>query len=190
MQWLVSLERKPPPTRRLLTIERLQGWAMLAYYPLEHLSYLASHGIIPSKIRTIPSLYSSTAKGITLDPGALGIWSCRFWAIYVALQFAHLQEDKKLLQQQQRSLRKGKGTSLSPAERQDLQQRWDSYWSELIANVGYLPLTIHWWVAQVLAAWEKLKFYFRSLKKGLFRNEVSIQSLLGVEFLIRHSRLG
>lgn len=144
VQWLVSLERKPPPTRRLLTIERLQGWAMLAYYPLEHLSYLVSHGVIPSKIPTIPSLFSSTVKYMTLDPSVLGMWSCRFWAIYVALQFAHLREDKKLLQQQQRTLRKGKGTSLSPAERQDLQERWDSYWSELIANVGYLPLTIHW----------------------------------------------
>ncbi|KAF8239610.1 hypothetical protein L208DRAFT_1385588 [Tricholoma matsutake] len=155
VQWLVSLERNPTPTRRLLTIERLQGWSMLAYYPLEHLSYLSSHGIIPSTVPTISSLFSSTAKYMKLDPNILGIWSCRFWAIYVVLQFAHLREDRKLLLQQQRTLRKGKGTSLSLAERQELQQRWDSYWSELIANIGYLPLTIHW-----------------SLKKGLFKNEV------------------
>jgi len=144
VQWLVSLERSPRPTRRLLTIERLQGWSMLAYYPLEHLSYLCSHGIVPLTVPTISSLFSSTPKYMTLNPNVLSIWSCRFWALYVALQFSHLREDKKLLQQQQRTLRKGKGTTLSIAEKQELQQRWDSYWSELIANIGYLPLTIHW----------------------------------------------
>ena len=150
VQWLVSLERNPPRTRRLLNIERLQGWSMLAYYPLEHLSYLSAHGIIPSKVPTLSSLFSSKTRYWGLNPDILGIWSCRFWAIYVALQFAHLREDKKLLQQQQRSLRKGKGTSLSPTEKQELQQRWDSYWSELIANLGYLPLTIHWWADRIL----------------------------------------
>lgn len=143
VQWLISLERNPRPTRRLLTIERLQGWSMLAYYPLEHLSYLCSHGIIPLTIPTI-SLFSSTPKYMTLNSDVLGMWSCRFWAVYVALQFAHLREDKKLLRQQERAFRKGKGTSLTSTERQELQQRWDSYWSDLIANAGYLPLTIHW----------------------------------------------
>jgi hypothetical protein len=146
VQWLVSLERNPRPTRALLTIERLQGWSMLAYYPLEHLSYLCSHGIIPSTIPTIFSLFSSKHKRIVLDPNLLGVWSCRFWATYVVLQFAHLWEDRKLLQQRQRALRKGKGTSLTLAEKQDLERRWDAYWSELIANVGYLPLTVHWYI--------------------------------------------
>ncbi|KAF5372789.1 hypothetical protein D9615_010135 [Tricholomella constricta] len=144
IQWLVSLERNPQPTRNLLTIERLQGWSMLAYYPLEHISYLLSHGLIPSTIPTIASMFSSSADHITLDANTLGMWSTRFWALYVLLQLAHLREDRKLLQLRQRSLRKAKGVGLTPAEKQELKQRWDAYWSELITNLAYLPLTIHW----------------------------------------------
>ncbi|KAF8071782.1 hypothetical protein FPV67DRAFT_897022 [Lyophyllum atratum] len=155
VQWLISLERNPQPTRNLHTIERLQGWSMLAYYPLEHLSYLLSHGLIPSTIPTLTSLFSSSAKPITLNPNVLGLWSSRFWALYVFLQFARLREDRKLLQLRQRNLRKAKGVGLTPAEKQELQQRWDAYWSEVITNLGYLPLTIHW-----------------SLEKGIIKNDV------------------
>jgi hypothetical protein len=157
-QWLISLERNPPPTRNLLTIERLQGWSMLAYYPLEHIYYLCSHGIIPSSIPSFSSLFSSTGKRIPINADAIGIWSCRFWALYVMLQFAHLQDDRKLLQLRERSLSKAKGKAPAIAgELEELRKRWDSYWNELIANIGYLPLTIHW-----------------SLEKGLFSNDAWI----------------
>ncbi|GLB40261.1 putative peroxisomal biogenesis factor 11 (PEX11) [Lyophyllum shimeji] len=155
IQWLVSLERNPQPTRTLLTIERLQGWSMLAYYPLEHLSYLLSHGLIPSTIYTITSLFSSSAKPIRLNANVLGMWSCRFWALYVLLQFAHLREDRKLLRLRERNLRKAKGVGLTPAEKQELKQRRDAFWSEVITNLGYLPLTIHW-----------------SLERGIIKNDV------------------
>ena len=51
-----------------------------------------------------------------------------------------------LLQLRQRALRKARGTGLTPTEKQELQQRWDAYWNEVVVNLGYLPLTIHWWV--------------------------------------------
>lgn len=155
VQWLVSLERNPQPTRKLLTIERLQGWSMLAYFPLEHLSYLLSHGLIPSTIPTIWFFISSSAKRIKLNANVLGMWSSRFWALYVLLQFAHLREDRKLLELRQRNLRKAKGVGLTLAEKQELRQRWDAYWSEVITNLGYLPLTIHW-----------------SLEKGFIKNDI------------------
>lgn len=143
-QWLVSLERNPQPTRNLHVIERLQGWSMLAYYPLEHLYYLGSHGIIPTTIRNpLPFL---SKKTINLDPNRLGIWSCRFWALYVLLQFAHLREDRRLLQLRQKALRRAKGTGLTPSEKQEIAHRWDAWWSEVVVNLGYLPLTIHWYV--------------------------------------------
>ncbi|KAF9466618.1 peroxisomal biogenesis factor 11 [Collybia nuda] len=155
IQWLISLERNPQPTRCLLTIERLQGWSMLVYYPLEHLSYLTSHDILPTTIPNLLYLFSPKTKPIALSPGTLGIWSCRFWAIYVALQFAHLWEDRKLLQLRQRTLKRAKGTGLTPGEKQELKERWNAYWYELIANLGNLPLTIHW-----------------SLDQGLFKDEI------------------
>lgn len=117
---------------------------MVAYYPLEHVYYLCTHGIIPSTIPSPANLFSSQKKSIELDVNAIAIWSCRFWAAYVLLHFAHLREDWKLLRSRYRTLRKSKGTGLTAAEKQELQQRKDAFWSEVVINLGYLPLTIHW----------------------------------------------
>lgn len=115
IQWLTSLERNPPPTRRLHTIERLQGWSMLCYYPLEHLYYLVSHSIIPPQLPR-PSIFSALSSKVSeskdstinLNTGVLSRLSVRFWALYVFLQFAHLREDSKLLKQRERVLGKSK----------------------------------------------------------------------------------
>lgn len=141
-QWLTSLERMPPPTRKLLTIERLQGWSMIAYYPLEHLYYLCAHSILPSTF-SLPL----SKKRISLDINWLGLWSTRFWAVYVLLQFAHLREDRQLLKMQERSLSRAKGKGKAGddiAEKAEIEKRWDALVNELVVNVGYLPLTIHW----------------------------------------------
>jgi len=174
VQWLISLERNPQaiPTRELLTIERLQGWSMLAYYPLEHIYYLCSHGIMPATIPSVASLFSATAKPIHLNTDAIAIWSSRFWALYVMLQFAHLKEDWKLIKMRERTLRKAKGTGLSPAEKTELQQRWDAYWNEVVVNVGYLPLTVHW-----------------SLERGIFKNDVWV-GLFGLIAAVASFRSG
>lgn len=152
VQWLISLERSPPATRRLLTIERLQGWSMLAYYPLEHLYYLGLHGIIPSTIPSPFSLFSPKKARLTLDFNKIALWSTRCWAAYIFLHFAHLIEDRKLLMQRHSSIRKAKGTGLSREEKKEMQQRWDAFWSEVVINLGYLPLTIHWYVAITIEA--------------------------------------
>lgn len=148
-QWLISLERSPPATRTLLTIERLQGWSMLAYYPLEHLYYLVSHNIIPSTITSPLSFFSSskTAKKLKLDANKLSLWSTRFWALYVLLHFAHLIEDRKLLIQRHKALKMSKGgAGLTKEEKKEMGERWDAFWSEVVINLGYLPLTVHWYV--------------------------------------------
>ncbi|KAF7330497.1 TPR-REGION domain-containing protein [Mycena venus] len=159
-QWLISLERTQQPTRNLLTIERLQGWSMLGYYPFEHLCYLRIHDVIPPTVPSPTSLLNPVAKPIKLDPTTLSLWSCRCWASYVILQFAHLREDHKLLQLQQRTLRKGKGGSLSASEKQDLKRRWDAYWSGLLVNICNLPLALHW-----------------SVEGGLIKNPVLVDIL-------------
>jgi hypothetical protein len=148
-QWLISLERNRPPTRALLTIERLQGWSMLFFYPLDHLSYLLNHGVVSaSSLPAGPSALSSpsAAPGApVLDANKLSLWSCRFWGLYVALQFAHLREDRKLLIARQRALikAKAKGPPLE-IERAELRKRWDAYYNELLVNLSYFPMTIHW----------------------------------------------
>ncbi|TFK36630.1 hypothetical protein BDQ12DRAFT_699475 [Crucibulum laeve] len=176
-QWLISIERNPQPTRNLLTIERLQGWSMLLYYPLEHLSYLIGHGIIPASfslasLPLVSLLAPSSLKSRTLSLNAnkLGIWSCRFWALYVLLQFLHLREDKQLLIQKHRNLKKGK--ALGPNEKWELGRRWDAWWSEVVVNVGYAPLTVHW-----------------SLEQGIFKNDVWV-GIFGLVAAVASFRAG
>ncbi|KAK7033057.1 TPR-region domain-containing protein [Favolaschia claudopus] len=143
-QWLIALERNQQPTRNLLTIERLQGWSMLGYYPFEHLSYLRTHDVLPPTLPSPASLLNPTAKPISLNAKDLSLLSCRCWASYVILQFAHLREDRKLLLLQQRALRKGKGSPLSHAEKEDFGRKWDAYWTGLLVNLCNLPLALHW----------------------------------------------
>ncbi|KAF5366071.1 hypothetical protein D9757_010372 [Collybiopsis confluens] len=147
IRWMISLERNSQPTRNLLNIERLQGWSMLGYYPLEHLSYLVSHDVLPSKSTVNLSPFLAKKQNIHLNSGSLGVWSVRCWAFYVALQFAHLREDRKLLQAKYRSLRK---IGLKPAEMQELRQQWDAYWSGLVVNMANFPLALHWSMGSTL----------------------------------------
>ncbi|KAJ2920922.1 hypothetical protein H1R20_g16172, partial [Candolleomyces eurysporus] len=175
IQWLISLERSPPATRTLLTIERLQGWSMLAYYPLEHLYFLLSHNIIPSTITSPLSFFSSskTAKRLKLNANKISLWSTRFWALYVFLHFAHLVEDRKLLIQRHKALKMSKGgAGLTKKEKKEMGERWDAFWSEVVINLGYLPLTIHW-----------------SLEKGLFKNDVWV-GLFGLVAAVTSFRTG
>jgi len=171
-QWLISLERKPHATRSLLTIERLQGFSMLAYYPLEHLSYLCSQGVLSSVITLPPLLFSRFQKTITLKPNVLGMWSCRCWALYVLLQFAHLREDRKLLQLRERSLRKAKGTGLTSSEQEEFRRRRNAFWNEIVVNSANLQMALHW-----------------SLEKGLFKNEIWV-SVLGLVAAVASFRSG
>lgn len=149
-QWLISIERNPPPSRLLQTIERLQGFSMLVYYPLEHVYYFAAHGILPPRFTPSSELNNKIA-----------IWSCRAWAAYVALQFWHLKEDYRLLRVQEDSLKKSGVDSPDPgsiAEQSSvISRRKAALWNELVVNMSYLPLTVHW-----------------SLEKGLFTNEVLV----------------
>jgi hypothetical protein len=163
VQWLVSLEKSPPPTRSLLTIERLQGWSMLFYYPLEHLSYLVSHSILPTSVPSPRSLLGTSSKPVHLDVNKLGIWSTRFWAAYVALQFAHLREDAKLLGKRERAVLKAKGKGVNlEAEKAEVRRRWDALLNELVVNLGYLPLTIHWFVELNLSCFFRLALTIRT----------------------------
>jgi hypothetical protein len=159
---MISLERAPPPTRRLHTIERTQGWSMLFFFPLQHLSFLRTNDLIPS---TLP-------PRITNDR-TLSLWSTRFWMAYVVLQLAHLREDRTLLVKRQRALDKlSSREKLQPQERVEIARRWDAWYNELAVNLSFLPMTIHW-----------------SLEKGLFGNDIWV-SVLGLAAAIGSFRSG
>ncbi|PWN40560.1 hypothetical protein IE81DRAFT_325423 [Ceraceosorus guamensis] len=148
IQWMISIERNPPPTRLLHNIERIQGWSMLLYCPLEAICYLASHSIIP---------VSAHAQGRMM------LLSVRAWAVYVMLQLLHLVEDNRLLRLRARALERSRGhptPARTPSTEKnvqlgDEQEQTRQLWKELDArkeailnqlwvNLGYLPLTLHW----------------------------------------------
>ncbi|KAH8923133.1 hypothetical protein BT69DRAFT_1242432 [Atractiella rhizophila] len=151
LTWLQALEKPGyKPTSKLNHwIERAQGYSMLAYYPLEHTYFLGSKGLI------------------SLTPaqqGRAGIWSVRFWALYVFLQFAHLYEDLRLLKLRKRAVDALDSPALSADEREGkeylevartekgdkrkkiaaIEQQERGLWDDFIVNVGYAPLTVHW----------------------------------------------
>jgi hypothetical protein len=119
---------------------------MLAYYPLEHAAYLVSHGVLPSSVSSPRALLTGApAKRVRLDAARLGRWSVRCWAAYVFLQLAHLRADAQLLGARERALAKAKGRgSALAAERADVRRRWGALLNELVVNLAYLPLTLHW----------------------------------------------
>jgi hypothetical protein len=114
IQWLGSIERKAPATRNLLTIERVQAWSMLLFYPLDHTRFLLSHSIISPKISSslLSNISNTTTKAtdstVSLDAGKISRLSCRFWLLYTVMQLAHLREDRKILTAEARSLNKSK----------------------------------------------------------------------------------
>ena len=161
-KWMIGLERSPPHTRLLHNIERIQGWSMLAYCPMEAVAYLGSHGIIP---------VSSAIQN------AFWLWGSRFWALYVGLQLLHLVEDNRLLRLRAKALERSRGhpvptkiqinsngqlpssgastpglSEKAASQEQVITRRmWDelddrkaAILNELWVNLGYLPLTIHW----------------------------------------------
>jgi len=168
------MERNPPPTRTLHTIERLQGWSMLGFYPFEHLYYLRAHNLIPTSIPSFSAILGRSSKRISFDENRLIIWSCRFWLLYVVLQFAHLREDRKLLLTRQKNLRKGKG--FSAEDKEDLRNRWDAFWNEFVANTANFPLALHWFVPFNMYVIHAYWPFLRSLESGLFTNDVSESS--------------
>lgn len=68
------------------------------------------------------------------------MWSCRFWAAYVALQFGSIFRRKTLLERERKDLVSTK----SPEASVSLAKRESALYDDLMVQSGYLPLTAHW----------------------------------------------
>lgn len=91
VQYMNYIEYNPPSSKIALTIERLQNWSNIIYYPLEHIYWLGAHQVIPiSEEKT----------------NKIGMWSCRFWAAYVILEYGRLAEQYRNLRNRETSLLK------------------------------------------------------------------------------------
>ncbi|WWD19171.1 hypothetical protein CI109_103629 [Kwoniella shandongensis] len=173
LQWLFVLHPKPLASLRSFflslgsskasqsekALPTLQILSLLAYYPLEHISWLASKGVVP----LTPSRLNTTM-----------LWSVRFWALYVVLEIYKLRNTYIGLLGRTRALRHSKpeikpseaegfelqdttATSveekiISPPETpessvakvQQIKKDWASWKTAVIVNSGYAPLTMHW----------------------------------------------
>lgn len=109
-------------------IEDLQILVNLAYQPLENVAYLASHNIIPPKLVS-PSLQAR-----------LWLWSSRCWAAHVVLDLYKLYLQRTYLM----SMSPQQQQTITQRERDEVAQTWVR---EVIINLAYAPLTIHWSLA-------------------------------------------
>ncbi|KAF9434904.1 hypothetical protein BGZ76_007229 [Entomortierella beljakovae] len=144
VQWMQYVDSAShPPSTLLLTLDRLQNICNLIYYPLEHIYWLGAHEVIPISME---------------KTNTIAIWSCRFWAAYVALQFVHLAEEYRLYKVRLNETRaqgkladkKAKETG-EPVDKTEYKSALSALRAEkkgilinTIINTGYLPLTVHW----------------------------------------------
>ncbi|CAB4400881.1 hypothetical protein RhiirA1_497150 [Rhizophagus irregularis] len=131
IQWMIHIEHHPPVSSLLLQIERIQNLTMIFYYPLEHIWWLANHEVI--------SISEARMNKI-------GVWSCRFWAVHVILQFLHLAIEWKLYKRRSRDIIKkvdGDEDDIRKEKRQ-IKKAGERIIRDTIINIGYLPLTMHW----------------------------------------------
>ncbi|ORY84745.1 peroxisomal biogenesis factor 11 [Leucosporidium creatinivorum] len=144
LQWAQSLNdpASAPKDKWLKVIQRVQVWSMLVYYPLEHYYYLAGKGV-----------FKASAKKIS----DIAIWSCRFWAAYVALQVAHNLRSRALLTRARVALAQSRKTKLQAGEsvtKEDVEEEkreikriekeQEGLRRDAWVQAGYLPLTMHW----------------------------------------------
>lgn len=121
--WGISTYNTPSPTEKGAIprwIEDTQVLVNLAYQPLENLAYLSSHDILPFSKSTENKLW---------------LWSCRCWAAHVGVELYRLHLVRR---QYLRSTEVGEKTK---KEQEILSFTWVR---EVIINLAYAPLTIHW----------------------------------------------
>ncbi|KNZ63600.1 hypothetical protein VP01_1121g4 [Puccinia sorghi] len=200
IQWLRSLNSLPPSGSKPVQIERLQVITMLIYYPLEHLYFLASKGIVPLSARLINRAV---------------LYSCRAWAGYTILHFFHLWEELKLLEPERRRLqalqmasdkassspRKSTSSALA-SSLQEMDERRAALINGLIVNLAYTPLTIHWCAplslfnppshclaSLILSPFILSLSLYRSLPNGLYNSE-TITGICGFVAAVAQLRAG
>ncbi|WVQ68386.1 uncharacterized protein L199_006594 [Kwoniella botswanensis] len=185
LTWLLSLHPHPIQSLKSLlqsghlpsldspkTLSTLQAISLLLYYPLEHLAWLGGKGVIPLGEKRM---------------GWTGLWSVRFWALYVLLDIYKLRQTYLSLLTRTRSLKQSqmakpnltekqeeaKGFELPPSpsspthqnvtsssdqplnlagekdnnkisEKEVLKHDWKVWKNDVMINIGYAPLTVHW----------------------------------------------
>lgn len=151
LQYHRAIEQAPPPSKALTTIIRLQNASMFLYYPMEHVYWLAAHKVLRMRPWAVDQV---------------GYWSCRFWALYVILEYARLHLIRRDRQVREAEVRHSlmteaeragsdasseKDDSLPPMSQEEGKKLLQSFckereqwWTSFLINTAYFPLTFHW----------------------------------------------
>ncbi|KAJ2205833.1 hypothetical protein IW145_002542 [Coemansia sp. RSA 521] len=124
-------EQYPAQSRVLRWLDRAMNLSLVCYYPLEHAYWLGAHRIIPLSDKAVENA---------------GYWSCRFWAVWVALQFVHLGEEYRGITKRRKNIFiQGKIDAVKMQEELDAVEADTKSWKiQLLINACYFPLTMHW----------------------------------------------
>ncbi|KAJ2898798.1 hypothetical protein IWW38_001229 [Coemansia aciculifera] len=130
-QYVRYAEQFPAQTRLLQWLDRIMNLTLVCYYPLEHVYWLGAHQILPF-----------SEKIVDLS----GYWSCRFWAVWVAMQFVRLGEEYRLIQGKRREIytRDMIDAAQMQVELDAVAAETKSWKTQLLINACYFPLTLHW----------------------------------------------
>ncbi|KAJ1921965.1 hypothetical protein H4219_000312 [Mycoemilia scoparia] len=130
-QYLRYVEQNPSQSRTLQNTDRLMNLLLLCYYPLEHIYWLGAHNIIAISESEVESS---------------GIWSCRFWAAWVVVQFFHLYKERQILKARKRACFEKTDMDATDLQKEleTIEQANKDWYIQLIINASYFPLTIHW----------------------------------------------
>ncbi|KAJ7083636.1 hypothetical protein B0H15DRAFT_911624 [Mycena belliarum] len=140
---LSLLERAPPLSRATLNLQRLQGLAMLAFYPLEYAAFFSAPFAGPLLRLSAPAALRAQ------------LWSVRAWGVYVALKVAELGHEWGGLVAKEREMErvlaaKGEGEGgggqegEGEGEGKAVRRRKYAIAYQLAANVSRLPVIVHW----------------------------------------------
>ncbi|ODQ66662.1 hypothetical protein NADFUDRAFT_50572 [Nadsonia fulvescens var. elongata DSM 6958] len=162
--WSLSTWNSPPKDKIIKWITWLQIGTIYGFQPLENVAYLMMKKIVRFQFAGTANKEKRNDK-LEL---ALWLWSCRFWAAYVLLDFAKLYRNRQLRQlsltefneaqllkaksrESEKDISKTKNRKAKLRESEEkaeflhnlgLQKRADIM--SLVSNLSYLPLTIHW----------------------------------------------
>jgi len=129
-----ALERNRPASRLLLNLRRVQGLSMIAFYPLDYLSFFSSP--LAPLVRGVPRGTSELA----------GLWSVRAWGTYVAVQIVLLLQQLKDLSATRRV---NPGTEITREEALAIQNKKRDVVLQLISSIVRLPVILHWCVEKL-----------------------------------------
>ncbi|KAJ4320737.1 hypothetical protein N0V94_003269 [Neodidymelliopsis sp. IMI 364377] len=131
------------------TLLRGTTWAAIAscvaFQVLENGAYLASKGALTSE--------SWTGEVGKRRETWWWVWSSRFWAAYVGCELLRLVIERAYREEQRIEVG-GDGEKedklKAEQERRDSYQRKFTWWKDLVSNIAYAPMTLHWSIEEGL----------------------------------------